>query len=449
MSARLGLSWRLGLILLVALVALWLAGIAAFYISEGARRAAALPTPGALAALAKAVESTEDRDRALILTAMQTATRSVRVERTPLAEATLPALWPADAATLDGYVRALNGRPLSVIPQTMGGPFGGRFASAFNQIEFRVGLAGGETLVVRSSSPVPVAPIGVPMGFGAGLVAVLIALGALILLNREIRPLARLAAALDAFDPNDAAQTTPQVRARSPEIRALVAAFGRLHDRLKTLTQARMALIGGVQHDVRSFATRLRLRVERIPDEAERARAEADIEDIVALLDDALLASRAGADALDQELLELFPIVEVEVADRLAAGGDASLVIDEKAKTATLLGDRLALRRIVANIIGNALRYGAVARVEMKASDDEIVLTVEDDGPGIPPDKRAALLEPFTRLEESRSRSTGGSGLGLAIASSLVAAHGGSLSIDGASSGGARVIFNVARFQSN
>lgn len=445
--ARFGIRGRLGLIVVIALLALWLAIVAAFYIAEGAGRAAALPTPGGLAALVRAVERTGPDDRALILTAMQTETRNVRVVKETLAGSDLPSMWPSDLATLEGYVRALDGRPLVVAPQRVEGLVGPRFVSAFNAIEFRIGLSGGETLIVRSTSPVVVAPIGLPIGFGAGLIGVIVALGALVLLDREVRPLSRFAAALDKFDPEDEQTFAPPSRASTPEIRAVTEAFGRLQDRLRTLTRSRMALIAGIQHDLRSFATRLRLRVERIADPEERRSAEADIEDMVVLLDDALLASRAEADALNRELLEPYAVAAGEIEGRSAAGAVVDLTADAAGREATILGDRLAFRRIVANLVDNALRYGGAAHVRVGVQGSEVVLTVDDDGPGIPPDQRAFLLEPFTRIETSRARATGGAGLGLAIVHRLATAHGGSLSIGDAPSGGARIVVRAPVFE--
>ncbi len=448
MIIRFGIRWRLGLIVMMALIAIWLSGVAAFYVAQGAGRAAALPTPGGLVALAKAVERTGPKDRALILTAMQTKTRSVRVAGEPLKETILPSLWPADMATLDGYVHALDGRHLQVIPQEVDGLLiGPRFASAFNAVEFRIGLKGDETLVVQASSPVIVAPIGVPLGYGGGIIGVIVAIGSLLLLNRELRPLADLAAALDKFDPESEQSFAPKARARTPEIKAVTGAFGRLQGRLATLTRSRMALIGGIQHDLRSFATRLRLRVEQIPDDQERGLAERDIKDMVTLLDDALVATRVGAEAMNEELLSPASLVADEVEDRRASGKAIELDASDATQTAIILGDRLAFKRIVANLFDNALRYGENVQVTLGLEGDHLALTVDDNGPGIPEDQRAFLLEPFTRLEESRARNGGGAGLGLAIVKNLAEAHGGSFTIAEAPKGGARTVLRLPIFK--
>lgn len=437
--------WRVALILFLTLLAGWVVLMSAYSISAGAGYAAGLPSPGRLLAIVEAVELTPPENRPVILTALQAEGRTMRVVAEPTTATTLPVLWPAEVATLEGYVRALEGRHLAVVPGELKGVPGRMMASAFNAVEFRVGLAGGDTLVVVFESPVVVAPFGLPIGFGAGILGLLISIVALVLLHREFRPLSALAAAVDRVDPM-AEVTLPPIRARSPELKALVSAFERLQGRLSTLIRARMALLGGIQHDLRTFATRLRLKIEKIEDPEERARAEADITDMIALLDNALLASRSGAGELDQALVDIAPLVATEVADRQAAGAEVDLVVAEPARSASVLGDRLALRRIVANLVENALRYGHRAHLALTVAAGEIVLVVDDEGPGIPEGQRAFLLEPFARADSSRARQTGGAGLGLAVARNLVDAHRGRLVVGDAPTGGARFTVRLPLF---
>jgi len=289
--------------------------------------------------------------------------------------------------------------------------------------------------------------LGLPVGFGAGLLGTLIALVALVIMHRETRPLARLAAAVDRMDLDGQQVLLPQARTSAPEIKALVDAFNRLQTRLSQLLRARMAMLGGISHDVRTFATRLRLRVGQIPDATQRDRATNDIIDMIRLLDDALLASRAGAGELTQELVEFDAIVRADAEDRRAAGAAIDLRIDQGAVGATVLGDHLALRRIVSNLLDNALKYGHAAHAAVSMDGQEIVLVVDDEGAGIPPDLRAILLEPFVRLETSRNRQTGGAGLGLAVVRSLVEGHGGVVTIGDAPTGGARFTVRLPEFR--
>jgi signal transduction histidine kinase len=213
------------------------------------------------------------------------------------------------------------------------------------------------------------------------------------------------------------------------------------------MMRARMTLVGGIAHDVRTFATRLRLRVEKIPDTAERQRAVADIDDMICLLDDALLSSRVGAGQLSQEMVDFAALVRTEADDRRIQGGRVELSADEATRDVIVLGDRLALRRIVANIIDNAVKYGHVARLRLQVKNPAIVLTVDDEGPGIPADRRQAMLEPFNRLETSRNRATGGAGLGLAVVRSLVEAHDGTIALMTAPGGGTRVRIELPVFR--
>jgi signal transduction histidine kinase len=208
-----------------------------------------------------------------------------------------------------------------------------------------------------------------------------------------------------------------------------------------------MAMLGGISHDVRTFATRLRLRVDHIPEGVDRERAIADIADMIRLLDDALLASRAGAGELAEELVEFDQVVRDEVDDRRAEDAAVDLQASTQGGEILVLGDRLALRRVVANLIDNALQYGRVAHVRIAADERTILLTVADEGAGIPPEQREAMLEPFVRLETSRNRRTGGAGLGLAVVRNLVEAHGGVVKIDDAPSGGARFTVSLPLFR--
>jgi signal transduction histidine kinase len=111
-----------------------------------------------------------------------------------------------------------------------------------------------------------------------------------------------------------------------------------------------------------------------------------------------------------------------------------------------VLGDAVALRRLFANLIANALAYGQEARIAATVAAADLVVTIDDRGPGIPAQDRAAMLEPFVRAEGSRNRRTGGAGLGLAIARGVAEAHGGRLSLGDAPGGGLRASVTLPLF---
>lgn len=430
--APLKLSGRLAVILLVALLALWLGGLASLYAVLGPASRASNGLPERIAALVSLAESLPAGDRQRLLKAFQDDTLSVH-----LAPAgTAPSL--VSDARLAAPLRArLPGREVQATQADALGPLGR------SDTILTVRLTDDSTLVVRHRNP-SLTRLGLPVGLGAGLLASLVSLAALVALHRELRPLSRLAREVDRIDPDGEPPSLGGVRARSPELRALVLAFERLHARLALLIRSRLALVGGIQHDLRTYATRLRLRVEQIPDPLEREGAVRDLADMIKLLDDALLASRSGACQLDLEMVDLGALVAEALAARQRAG--EAVETGALAREAWVLGEPLALRRIVANLVENAQAYGLRARVSVEAQPQWVRLVVEDDGPGIPEDQRRLILEPFVRLEPSRARRTGGAGLGLAIVRSLAEAHGGTVDIGEAQRGGARLEVTLPRF---
>ncbi|MCA6111672.1 sensor histidine kinase [Bradyrhizobium cenepequi] len=439
---RITLATRLALIAIVALFAISLLITTAFYLTSVREGEFARPSPLRLSAIAELIERSAPDKRRLILQAVSSPQFAVRLDASGATLDPQPGSQDTHVRLRELYANALPGRDVSVAPAPAASngrrfPRLGRVIS--NAVELRVGLRTGETLVVDASTRLPVTRLGLPVGLGAGLIGTIIGLIALLIMQRETRPLARLAAAVDRVDLSADPPSLPEARRSAPEIRAVIAAFNRLQARLGEMMRARMTLVGGIAHDVRTFATRLRLRVDKIPDAAEQQRAIADIDDMIRLLDDALLSSRVGAGQLSQEMVEFEAVVIAEADDRRAQGGRVDVAIDDAAKGAIVLGDRLALRRIVANIIDNALKYGHVAHVRMKLDQASAILTVDDEGPGIPADRRQAMLEPFNRLETSRNRATGGAGLGLAVVRSLMEAHDGTIEMADAPDGGTRV----------
>lgn len=446
---RIGLSARLVAIAGTALLAIWVTLLSSLYLANGLRSAAALPAPEQVAAIVDIVRQTEPARRPRLIQAFNSAILELRLED-DLAESN--AGIDVDVMSderFEPYRKALGENLLAVTMLARNGERSRMprlFGGDDNPIEFAVALEGAQVLILETRTPFLVAWFGLPVGMGAGLLGSLFALIAVLVLHRELRPLRRLAAAVDQIDPAAGPVPVPDVRFSAPETRTLVQAFARLQARLHAMIAARLALIGGIQHDVRTFATRLRLRAEQIPDEAERDRAIADIGDMIQLLDNALLAGRAGVGSLDEELLEIAPIVEGEILESDVPVENRTLAIRPAAASAMLIGDRLALRRIVSNLVGNAIKYGRAAHVALDVEGRWIVLTVDDEGPGIPATDRELLFEPFVRLEASRARKTGGAGLGLAVVRSLVEAQGGDIAVGDAPGGGARFTVRLPLF---
>ncbi len=446
---RIGLSARLVAIVGTALLAIWVMLLSSVYLANGLRSAAALPAPEQVAAIVDIVRQTDPARRPRLIQAFNSAILELRLEDDLAGSNAGIDVDVMSDERFEPYRKALGENLLAVTMLARNGERSRMprlFGGDDNPIEFAVALEGANVLILETRTPFLVTWFGLPVGMGAGLLGSLFALIAVLVLHRELRPLRRLAAAVDQMDPAAGPVPVPDVRFSAPETRTLVQAFARLQARLHAMIAARLALIGGIQHDVRTFATRLRLRAEQIPDEAERDRAIADIGDMIQLLDNALLAGRAGVGSLDEELLEIAPIVEGEILESDIPAENRTLAIRPAAASAMLIGDRLALRRIVSNLVGNAIKYGRAAHVVLDVEGRWIVLTVDDEGPGIPATDRELLFEPFVRLEASRARKTGGAGLGLAVVRSLVEAQGGDIAVGDAPGGGARFAVRLPLF---
>ncbi|SMO93951.1 sensor histidine kinase [Paracoccus laeviglucosivorans] len=420
------LARRLGLLAVVMLLLVWLGVLLAGYSPSDSRILTFRPLPAQVAGIVDTVTRTPPAGRAALLAALNGPNQQVRID--PPGAAPTPQARRLDERLMQAYRAALPDRdfqalrfmadyPATTVPRV---GWGRR-----EVIELRIPLPKHETLVIRRMADLVTTPFGAPLGLVAGLIGTAIALIALIAMYLELRPLAGLSRAVDRVDLTGAPAVLPDPRRKSPELARLIRAFDRLQTRLSRLLRARFVLVAGISHDVRTYATRLRLRVEAIPDPDQRARAVRDIEDMIQLLNDALLASRVGAGDLVEELLDLSDIARREVEDR--AGMPVTLHGSPPAMP--VLGDLLALRRMIGNLIENAVKYGHAARVTPLIADGMACVDVEDDGPGLPPDVTETFGEPFVRGETSRSRDTGGAGLGLSIVRNLAEAHGGSLTI--------------------
>lgn len=263
---------------------------------------------------------------------------------------------------------------------------------------------------------------------------------AVLLLRWATWPLRELALAAERFSIDQAPQ--PLAETGPVEVRRAARAFNTMQERIQRLVTERMQAMAAVSHDLRTPITRLRLRSEMLEDAATRRQVDADLGEMETMIDSTLAYLRGGKSGERMRPVDLAPVVETIVDEFQDQGRDVSL---GGVDSAPVLGQAPSLKRAFSNLIGNALKYGDVARVTIAAAGGHFTVTVEDEGPGIPADARRRVFEPFVRLEESRSRETGGSGLGLTIARAVIVAHGGEISLDDRPGGGLRVVVSIPR----
>jgi signal transduction histidine kinase len=451
---RLGFAARLFIIFVTSLAALQVLAVAAYFLqrSRDTDTDLRMPLPDQAAALVELLERMPKEQWPLVLRA--TSSTDLRVRISDKAPEGREAAWyeaPVVELILRRYLASLGGRDVRVrvepSSELLSGPMRALAWVSPGAVEIEVGLRTGHTLVVTSGGLLHLTMLGFPPGFWAGALGFAVAVITVLMVRREARPLRDLAQAVDNMRLPGKADAIPDAPRSAPEIRALIAAFNRLSQRIAQLLKARMALIGGISHDLRTYATRLRLRAELIGDQVERGKAISDLDDMKRLLDDALLAIEDSTPARVQELIDISPILEREAEDRRRTGAAIALTVSPAARSAQLIGDPLGLRRLIANLTDNALAYGREALISADVEGDSLTVLVDDRGPGISPAERELVLEPFVRLEQSRSRATGGAGLGLAIARNVAETHGGRLTLEAAPGGGTRAIVSLPLFQ--
>jgi signal transduction histidine kinase len=266
------------------------------------------------------------------------------------------------------------------------------------------------------------------------LYAVLVGLLAL-LLRRITQPLAALTRRLETFA--ETREIDGQIEPSGPDdTRRLIEAHNAMEGRIAALLDEKDVMLGAIGHDLKTPLAALRVRIESVPDDAERAKMAATIEDIARTLDDILSLARVGRPTDPLESTDLAALVASVVEEFEDMGEPVVLGTGERV---ALPLRATWLRRALRNLIGNALRYGERATVSLRREGGDAVVRIDDDGPGIAPGDLARMMEPFARGEASRNRSTGGAGLGLAIARAIAVQHGGRLVLANRPEGGLRV----------
>jgi two-component system osmolarity sensor histidine kinase EnvZ len=261
----------------------------------------------------------------------------------------------------------------------------------------------------------PFEGIFVVLAISAGLVF----LSAALLARRVTTPLERLSRAAEQVARGISPAPLPETGPR--ELACLARQFNEMSRQVRELLGNRTVLLAGISHDLRTPLTRLRLALEMLPDEVRQSelaeRMERDTEEMNALITQAAeLGKTLGAG--ERQALDLRELLGDLCAGRPRVALRASARCPHRA-------DPLALRRIIGNLLENALRYSqGVVDVHLDCDRQPPVILVLDRGPGIPPQEREAVFRPFHRLERSRNRATGGMGLGLAIARQLALANG-------------------------
>lgn len=250
-------------------------------------------------------------------------------------------------------------------------------------------------------------------------------------------PLRRLVQAADRIGRG----TRVEVPQDGPEeVRRLARALDAMQARIERLVDDRTQALAAVSHDLRTPITRLRLRTGFLDDPETQARMDEDLHEMESMIDATLAYLQGDADAGAVQLTDVGAMLST-LCDATADAGkavafDGPLHLDAMCRP-------VALRRALANLIGNAVAYGGTAAVRLTREESLLRIVIEDDGPGIPEAELERVFEPFYRLDASRNRSTGGVGLGLTIARQAIVEQGGTLTLSNRAGGGLQALMTL------
>jgi signal transduction histidine kinase len=306
----------------------------------------------------------------------------------------------------------------------------GEVASPAGGLEIEVRLGDGSALIVHAQR------VGMPMSpwliWGLALQLLILALCAWAAVRLVTRPLAQLAAAADKLGPDLEAQALSEDG--PSEVAHAARAFNAMQRRITGYMAERVEILAAISHDLQTPITRMRLRTDLMDDGQDRHKFRQDLGAMHALVREGVTYARTLHGATEPPLrVDADALIESMVADYEDAGEQVRL---EGRAGVPIVTRPNALRRILANLVDNALNFGTEVCVRVQAAPGRLSIAVLDNGPGIPADQLEAVLKPFYRLESSRNRSTGGTGLGLAIAQQLAAAMGAELRLVNRDEGG-------------
>lgn len=251
-------------------------------------------------------------------------------------------------------------------------------------------------------------------------------------MRNQVRPIRRLAKAAESFGRGiDVPDFKPQGAA---EVRLAARSFLQMRERIRRQIDQRTIMLAGVSHDLRTPLTRMKLQLAMADADSEVANLASDVIEMERMVE-GYLAFAAGESEEEPRTLHLSKLLTGIVEQVSRNGARIELRLDDDPEITLRPA---AMSRCLTNLLSNAVRYGSEVQVRAKVRQKRAEIIIDDDGPGIPADRREDVFRPFYRLDESRNPSTGGTGLGMTIARDVVRGHGGELTLEDSPTGGLR-----------
>jgi two-component system osmolarity sensor histidine kinase EnvZ len=325
-----------------------------------------------------------------------------------------------------------------ILEQRIGTDRDFRTARIGDDFEIRVDVHDGvlDVLVPRDRVTVSKPDIFILWMVGSSLLLMGIAI---IFLRNQVRPIERLARAADSFGKGRAVPDFKPYGAT--EVRRAAQAFITMRERIERHVSQRTEMLAGVSHDLKTPLTRMKLALAMMEGDADAKSMRDDVAEMEHMLDDYLAFAR-GEGGEDSSITDLSALVREVAASAERTRQRAQITVTAPDHVPVNV-KRAGLRRVLANLIDNALKHGSKVAVALSWNDHLVEIAVEDDGPGIPQAQREEVFRPFHRLDEGRNLQSGGSGLGLAIARDIARAHGGDILLDRSAMGGLKAMLRL------
>ena len=252
--------------------------------------------------------------------------------------------------------------------------------------------------------------------------AIAIIIIVIIMMRRVTKPMAELTIAAERLGRGE---IIDQLKATGPmDIQTTINAFNLMQMRLDKFIKDRTEMLAAISHDLRTPITSLRIRIEFINDQILRQKMTATLDDMQNMIEATLSFAKNDAIHEDSIKTDIYAMLESIVNDKLDMGENGKISGD---KDIIITCRPLSLKRVFNNLIDNAINHGGNARVNLKKSQNSIIILIEDDGAGVDNNKLSQIFEPFYRVDQARNNEKGNVGLGLAIARSIINAHGGDI----------------------
>jgi signal transduction histidine kinase len=399
---------------------------------------------GRIITIARMVEHASQIDRPGIIAAATEPSLHVAVQDAPLSGLDgnadvrfdlLRGLIEAQLGSPPGTVRVASGRLTADRSEATGPPAG---TPGPDELLAEIPLADGRWLVVRILDYIAGGASWFQIAMALSPLFLVVGLLSLWTARRLATPISAFAAAAERLGVDADA---PPLAERGPhELRTAIRAFNRMQERLRRFVNDRTQMVAAMSHDLRTPLTRLRLRAEFVGDLEQQRKMLADLGEMTAMIASTLAFARDDAQREPRMLVDLGALVE-SVCENASDAGGAVSVSAPRGVDVTCRPN--AISRAVANLVDNAVKYGGNARTTLDLALGRAIITIDDDGPGIPPDERERVFAPFDRIEGSRNRDTGGVGLGLAVARTIAREHGGDIMLAATEGGGLRVCLEL------